>query len=83
VAVIARPFMTISVAAEYRFCGRAAEELWGAALWMRAGPRWEPRAAELGRSRLNWAATWSAQQREGLARQVLQRQATGLPGGAR
>jgi hypothetical protein len=31
VAVIARPFMTISVAAECRFCGRAAEELWGAA----------------------------------------------------
>jgi hypothetical protein len=30
VAVMARPFTTISVAAECRFCGRAAEEVWGA-----------------------------------------------------
>ena len=49
VAETARPFTTVSVVAEYRSVGRAAEEPWEPARGIRSGRTWEPRlATELG-----------------------------------
>jgi hypothetical protein len=71
VAETARPFITVSVVAEGRCCGRAAKEPLGACGGIRTARPWEPRlAAELGRSRTNWEPTCSGQRRAGWIRQV-------------